>query len=154
MSGNLPTDWKLARVVPVPKSKNLNSPASYRPISILSIISKIMERCVHVYRIITGWSTTSALLSVTHDWLQYLERGNKVCSVYLDIRKAFDSVPHSLLIQKLTNIQVDPYVVQWINCYLAERSQMVVVGGIYSPCSLRRAPGLSLRSFTIFDIHE
>ena len=118
MSGNLPTDWTLARVVPVPKSKNLNSPASYRPISILSIISKIMERCV--YRIIydhlrnfypisarqwgflPGRSTTSALLSVTHDWLQYLERGNKVCSVYLDIRKAFDSVPHSLLNQKLS----------------------------------------------------
>ena len=57
-----------------------------------------------------------------------------MCSVYLDIRKAFDSVPHSLLIQKLTNIQVDPYVVQWINCYLAEteRSQMVVVGGVSS----------------------
>ena len=49
-SGNLPTEWKLARVVPVPKSNNLTSPSSYRPISILSIISKILEKCI--YRVV------------------------------------------------------------------------------------------------------
>ena len=147
-SGHLPSAWKLARVVPVPKSSDLSSPSNYRPISILSIISKIMERCVYkiVYDhlcvsypisakqwgFLPGRSTISALLSVTHDWLNNLENGNEVCSVYLDLRKAFDSVPHRLLIQKLSDIQLEPYIIQWINSYLAERSQLVVVGGACS----------------------
>ena len=55
-----------------------------------------------------------------------------MCSAFLDIWKAFDSVPHSLLVQKLSNIQLDPYVIQWITNYLTERTQMVVVGGASS----------------------
>ena len=148
-SGKLPSAWKLARVVPVPKSNDLSAPSNYRPISILSIISKIMERCVYQtifdhlcvcyplsarqWGFLPGRSTTSALLAVTHDWLSNLDNGIEVCTVYLDLRKAFDSVPHCALLQKLYNIHLDPYIIQWINSYLAERSQMVVVGGACSP---------------------
>ena len=148
-TGCFPDDWKLARVVPVPKSSDHSSPSNYQPISILLILSKLLER--HVYGLIfyhlrdncpissrqwgflPGRSSVSALLSVTHEWLKNLEDGNEVCSVYFDLRKAFDSVPHRLLLQKLSDIQLDPYIIQWIESYLSERSQLVAVGGACSP---------------------
>ena len=116
-SGTFPESWKLARIVPVPKATDMTSPSNYRPISILSIVSKLLERHVHQllfqhlcnyspishrqWGFLPGRSTSSALLSVTHDWLQQLEQGNEICSVFFDLRKAFDSVPHHLLLQRL-----------------------------------------------------
>ena len=76
-----------------------------------------------------GRCTSSALLSVSHDWLQQLELGNEVCSVFFDLKKAFDSVPHHLLLQRLNEIDVNPFIVRWIHSYLTCRSQLVVVGG-------------------------
>ena len=89
--------------------------SNYRPISILSVVSKLLERHVHhlllqhlnaypCYSIssrqwgfLPGRSTASALLSVTYDWLQQLELGNEVCSVFFDLKKAFDStVSHTI----------------------------------------------------------
>ena len=93
-SGAFPEAWKLARIVPVPKSGDMSSPSNYRPISILSIVSKLLER--HVYQLLfqhlrtnypisskqwgflPGRCTSSALLTVTHDWLHQLELGNEV----------------------------------------------------------------------------
>ena len=150
-TGCFPEDWKLAQVVPVPKSSDLSSSTSYRPISILSIISKILERHVHtiIYQhlclhyplsdkrwgFLPGRSTSSALLSVTHDWMSYLDESSDVCSIYFDLQKAFDNVAHSLLMQKLPDIDLDPYmyIVQWIGSYLSCRSQHVVVDGECSP---------------------
>ena len=149
-SGCFPDAWKLARVVPVPKSTDMSKPSNYRPISILSIISKILERIIYrmIFQHLCLWhpisskllqwgflpsrSTTSALLSVTHDWLSQLDQGHDVCSVYFDLRKAFDSVPHRPLLQKLIDIQLNPYIIQWVNSYLSNRSQLVVVEGTCS----------------------
>ena len=79
-------------------------------------------------------STTSALLSVTHDsWMSYLDDGSDVCSIYLICGKPFDSVAHSLLLQKLIDINLDPYIVQWISSFVLCRSQHVVVEGECSP---------------------
>ena len=128
-TGIFPTDWKLARVVPVPKGDNLRvSTAGYRPISILPTVSKLLER--HVSEIILGsisesssisncqWgfmhhrSSTSALISVVQDWLTALDEGNEVCVVFFDVQKAFDSVTHSPLLQKLADIGIDPYLLR------------------------------------------
>lgn len=148
-SGTFPESWKLARIVPVPKATDMTSPSNYRPISILSIVSKLLERHVHQllfqhlcnyspishrqWGFLPGRSTASALLSVTHDWLQQLEQGNEICSVFFDLRKAFDSVPHHLLLQRLIQIDTNPFIVQWIHSYLTCRSQLVVVDGEQSP---------------------
>ena len=167
-SGCFPDSWKLARVVPIPKSTNSSSPSNYRPISILSIISKILERLV--YRVIfqhlclhspistkrwgflPGRSTTSALLAVTHDWLMQLDQGFDVCSVYFDLRKAFDSVPHRSLIQKLFDLQLNPFYIRWIESYLTNRSQQVVVEGSCSPI-LPVLSGISPGATPILDLH-
>ena len=62
-----------------------------------------------------------------------LDEGTDVCSIYFDLKKAFDSVAHSLLLQKLADIELDPYITQWISSYLTSRSQLVAVEGACSP---------------------
>ena len=102
-SGYFPDAWKMARVVPIPKSTDMSVPSNYRPISILPIISKVLERVVYQYifqylcltwpisskqwGFLPGRSTTSALLSVTHNWLQQLDLGYDVCTVYFNLQK-------------------------------------------------------------------
>ena len=116
-AGIFPDKWKHSYIVRIPKSNDHTSPTNYRPISLLSILSKLLER--HIYGIITehlkshrplaasqwgfqaGKSTTTALLSTTHNILNLLEAGNEVCTMFFDFRKAFDSVPHRKLIDKM-----------------------------------------------------
>ena len=145
-SGTFPSEWKLARVVPIPKTDTPSTSTSgYRPISILPIVSKVLER--HVKEIIDVYlaenspisnhqwgfmhhrSSTSALISVIHDWLNALNNGHEVCVVFFDVRKAFDSVPHIPLLQKLSDIGLNPFILRWIKSYLTNRKQFVVVDG-------------------------
>ena len=144
-SGCFPTTWKCARVTPIFKSADPALPSNYRPISILPIVSKVLER--HVYNLVSNhlalsspisafqWgfmpkrSTTSALCTLTHDCLKCLDEGSEIGSVFFDLRKAFDSVPHTLLLDKLSALQLNVHLLQWIHSYLSNRSQTVVVGG-------------------------
>ena len=68
--------------------------------------------------------------------MSYLDEGSDVCSIYFDLWKAFDSVAHSLRLQKLTDINLDPYIVQWIGSYLSCGFQHVVLDDEYSPVLL------------------
>ena len=70
-----------------------------------------------------GISTTSALLSATYDWFTQIEAGNEVAAVFFYLTKAFDSVPHSLLLSKLEDSGLEPYTLKWISDYLTNRSQ-------------------------------
>ena len=72
---------------------------------------------------------TSALCSITHNWSQALDGGNEVCSIFFDLRKAFDSVPRLHLLDKLAALHLDPRIITWLHSYLMGRSQLVVVGG-------------------------
>ena len=143
--GHFPQCWKMSSVVPIPKSSNHKEASNYRPISLLPVVSKLLER--HFHQHITkflnevnplcnrqwgfqpGKSTVTALLSVTHNWFKSLESGHDVCSIFFDLRKAFDSVPHRLLLDKLTGYGLDSHIVSWICSYLTDRKQHVVVGG-------------------------
>ena len=105
--GRFPECWKISSIVPIPKSNNHSECTNYRPISLLSVVSKMLERHFHHYIShhlkqfcpLTNkqWgfqkrkSTVTGLLSVTHDWLQILENGDEVCTVFFDLQKAFDS---------------------------------------------------------------
>ena len=144
-SGSFPSDWKCARVTPIFKSSDSSLPNNYRPISILSIASKLLEQ--HIRSLIFEhlndnspiskfqWgfmphrSTISALCSLTHDWLKDLDNGKEICSVFFDLCKAFDSVPHTHLIDKLSSLNLCPHLLQWIRSYLSNRCQVVAVGG-------------------------
>ena len=74
-------------------------------------------------------STVTALLSVLHEWFLTLEDGNEVCAIFLDYKKAFDSVPHRPLLDKLLKIGFNNYIVRWVTSYLTCRSHRVVVNG-------------------------
>ena len=74
-------------------------------------------------------SSVSALIAVFHDWLRALDSGHEVCVVFFDVKKAFDSVPHAPLLEKLSEIGLNPYIIKWIKSYLTDREQFVVVDG-------------------------
>ena len=112
-------------MVPIPKGGDLSNPTNYRPISILPILSEVLEK--HVHSIIsdhlslhspisdqqwgfTAWKcTTAAVLSMIHDCTQAFDRSKEVSTVFFYI-SAFDSVPHLPLLKKLAVINVDQKV--------------------------------------------
>ena len=142
-SGRLPVDWKLANIVPIPKVPSSQDVRSFRPISLLSILSKCLER--HIYKhllehlqtnnILTdsqfgfrnGRSTVLPLLTVVNHWHLALEKGNQAACVYFDYKKAFDSIPHGAIINKLQPLQIPPILTCWLTNYLSSRLQRVVL---------------------------
>ena len=147
-TGRIPGAWKTSSVVPIPKNGNKADAKNYRPISLLSVISKVLERHIHGKILVhlqatcplsdsqwgfcSGKSTVQALLTATNDWLHMMESGIEAGAVFFDFTKAFDSVPHKALIEKLQAIGLDGFLVQWITDYLTNRKQCVVVGGATS----------------------
>ena len=97
--GEIPHEWKVSAVNPIPKSKEKDKASNYRPISLLSILSKLLER--HVHKLLLkhldsvaplaaqqwgfrpGQSTTSALLGATHEWFQATDDGKEVRAIFL-----------------------------------------------------------------------
>lgn len=144
----LPDDWKNAAVVPIHKSGPRNDVANYRPISLTCVACKVLEHILyssivehmnryclfnprqHGFR--RGLSCVTQLTEFTHDLAYALDRRLSIDCVFLDFRKAFDTVPHSLLIGKLNSYNINPQVVSWVSEYLRQRSQFVVVSGSQS----------------------
>ena len=147
-SGCFPTDWKSSNITPVYKSGNKNLVSNYRPISLLPIPSKVLERIVHdrlLRHLITnsilsprqfgfrpGSSTQEALLIATHDWLNHLDHGLSSAALFLDMSKAFDKVPHCQLLQSLSAVGVSGPLLEWFKSYLSNRTQKVVLSGFSS----------------------
>ena len=119
--GEIPDEWKIARISPIPKTNDRSNPGKYRPISLLSVLSKLLEKHVKdllVYHFEVhcpifamqwgfscGKSTTGALVAATNEWNKLMDSGLDICAVFFDYSKAFDTVPHRLLLQKL-NISI------------------------------------------------
>ena len=144
--GRFPSEWKSANVTPVHK-KNSKEPAeNYRPISLLSIVSKVMERCVynHMYAdviqlisplqhgFLRKRSCITQLLSVLHNIGQNLDKNTQSDVLYLDFAKAFDSVDHQILVKKLKCYGVAGRLLDWFTDYLNGRTQRVVIDGAVS----------------------
>ena len=73
--------------------------------------------------------TVSALLDVTHKWLQSTDTGKEVCAIFFDLRKALDSVPHRFLLENLRECGLNEYILRWLSSYLEGREQSVVLDG-------------------------
>jgi hypothetical protein len=141
--GYVPNKWKLANVVPIFKKGSREMVNNYRPVSLLTVISKVMERCIHshVYAItrqdilssqhgfMTSRSTTTQLLSFYDNIHQNVDSGGQVDVLYLDLSKAFDSVPHKLLINQLKSFGYSNKLLKFFHSYLSNRFQKVVVQG-------------------------
>ena len=115
-SGTVPDSWKLSLITPVPKHGEPSDPNNYCPILLLPIVNKVLEHIIfnklcdhlsiseHQWGFLPGRSTTGAILSAIQEWHLELERGAKIQAVFFDLQKAFDSVPHRLLVQKLVKL--------------------------------------------------
>ena len=120
--GKFPTRWKLSKVIPLFKGGDKNSPHDYRPISILCTLSKVLERVVHKQLNVyldrhnvlsdaqSGFrpkhSTTSTLIHVTDQWFDALDKKKYTGVVFVDLKKAFDTVDHDVLLRKLEIIGI------------------------------------------------
>ena len=143
--GCLPQDWKKANVSPIFKKGAKNLAQNYRPISLTSIVCKIMETMVkedvlkHVisngllslkqFGFIAGRSTVTQLLRYMDYCAEVLAKGSVTDVIYLDFAKAFDTVPHSRLLLKLKAYGIDGNVLTWIKAFLTGRTQVVQVNG-------------------------
>jgi hypothetical protein len=141
--GYFPQDWKQANVVPIFKKGQDNLVSNYRPISLLSVISKVLERLVHnhIYPITRGdihdhqhgfmshKSTSTQLIEFYNNIYKQLDNKTQCDVIYLDLAKAFDSVPHTLLLKKLETFGFNNKLLSWFNSYLSNRLQRVVVEG-------------------------
>ncbi|CAC5394081.1 unnamed protein product [Mytilus coruscus] len=147
-SAVFPHQWKRANVSPVFKSNKPNDVKNYRPISLLSVISKCMERCVykHVYNHLKqnkflsnnqsgftrGDSAVNQLVNISNDFGKALDSGKEIRVVFCDISKAFDRVWLKGLLFKLQQAGISGSLLKWFENYLSGRSQSVVINGTSS----------------------
>ena len=143
-TGSMPTQWKIANIVPVHKKGDKSSVQNYRPISLTSIISKIYEKfirdemlthCRHLlhdnqHGFLPNKSCTTQLLPFSHDISLCLNSGGLVDVVYFDFAKAFDTVNHDIILHKLKyQFKIDGLMLKSIKKYLKGRKQQVLVNG-------------------------
>ena len=144
--GNLPSDWKLARVTPVYKGKGSKTEKSnFRPISVLGCISMIMEREVQSqlmayfiehdmissdqFAFLKNHSTVGCLHRLVDDWYEAINEGEYVMACFFDIKKCFDTINHKILLEKLAHYGIRKTELLWFNNYLKNRQQFVACNG-------------------------
>lgn len=146
--GSLPDCWRTAKIIPIFKKGDRNFVSNYRPISLLSSISKVMEALIanriraqldankffssKQFGFRTNHSTSSNLTLFTKHVTKSLEDKNFVHAIYIDLSKAFDSVWHRGLLFKLRQIGIDDLYVNFIENYLSNRKQIVSINGFQS----------------------
>ena len=137
-----PTRLKEARLTPIFKKNESLDKQNYRPVSILQITSKIFERSIndqlssHFEKIFShllsafrsGYGCQSVLIKILEDWRQALDNNLYVASILMDLSKAFDCLPHDLLLTKLKAYGLSDSATDLVHSYLNNRKQCVSVG--------------------------
>ncbi|PKU35296.1 hypothetical protein llap_14400 [Limosa lapponica baueri] len=150
--GEVPEDWRKANVTPVFKKGKKEDLGNYRLVSLtsgkmmkrllLGIISKHMEEKKAIrssqHRFNKGKSCLTNLIAFYDGMTGWIDEGRAVDVVYLDFSKAFDTASHSILIGKLRKCALDEWTVRWIENWLKDRAQRVVISGTESSWSLDR----------------
>ncbi|KAK4817611.1 hypothetical protein QYF61_020406 [Mycteria americana] len=148
LTGEVPVDWRLGTVTPIYKKGQKEDPGNYRPVSLTSVQGKLMEQIIlsaitrHVednqgikpsqdgFR--KGRSCLTNLISFCDKVTRLVDEGKAVDVVYLDFSKAFDTVSHSILLDKLAAHGLDGCTLHWVKNRLDGWAQRVVVNGVYS----------------------
>ena len=143
----LPNDWKAANVVPVHKKGSKIDVENYRPISLISIVAKTLERIIcdelmhrcnylidpRQHGFVFGKSCGTQLLGFCDSLALSLNNNTRSDVIYFDFAKAFDSVNHDIILSKLKNqFNIDGYLLGFIQNYLKDRTQSVVLGNCSS----------------------
>ena len=141
--GVLPEDWRKACVTAIHKKGEKNLPDNYRPVSMTSIICKLMESLVrdeiveHMIRndlfsklqhgFVPHRDCMTNLLTCLELWTKMIESGNAMDVIYTDFSKAFDSVPHQRLLKKMESLGITGNTLSWVKAFLSNRQQCVRV---------------------------
>ena len=141
----IPKAWKQANVLPMHKKNEKSDMNNYRPISLLSCVSKVLERVIfkHVFNyfrdnflisiyqsgFVPGDSTVNQLVQLYHIMCEAVDQKKELRIVFCDISKAFDKVWHKGIIYKLRAMGIQGQLLKWFDNYLGERYQRVVIGG-------------------------
>ena len=147
-SGTVPTPWKLGKISAIHKKGSKKKCENYRPISLTSVVCKIMESLVrdHImdymlenkyftnrqYGFLPGRSTIIQLINILDIWTEALDQGKHIEVVYMDIQKAFDTVPHRRLLHKLQMYGIQGQIYTWIQDFLSNRQQYVCINEVPS----------------------
>ena len=139
--GIFPDELKLAKVIPIFKSGDKTQLTNYRPISVLIFFSKIFEKTMYnhlikfinknkiLYKYQFGFrkshSTNHAIISLVEKVNNALDSGNVLVGVFLDLKKAFDTVDHKILLGKLFKYGIRGEILKWFESYLNNRTQYV-----------------------------
>ena len=147
-AGVFPDAWKAAKIIPLFKGGDRESVSNYRPISLLPLRGKLLEKIVHK-RISSfleernfltknqggfrkGFSTVSTIADLTDDIFQNINKGYTTMAAFIDLKKAFDTVNFDILIRKLYKAGIRSSVLDWCVNYLTNRCQRTHVNGITS----------------------
>ena len=144
-SSVVPRIWKQGLVTPLPKSGDLSKVTNWRPISAINIIGKLLEKVVHteimcVFRrldyvskkqfgFMSGRSTMQAVFNLVQDLYEARNKMHDSAVVFLDLRKAFDTVNHGRLLEKLKILGCSKTALLWFRSYLEDRSQRTNANG-------------------------
>uniref|UniRef100_A0A8R1I4H1 Reverse transcriptase domain-containing protein n=2 Tax=Caenorhabditis japonica TaxID=281687 RepID=A0A8R1I4H1_CAEJA len=171
MRGECPSLWKESIVIPLNKKEKPMVPTDFRPISLTSQLCRIYERCLlkkilqhldtikfwnndqHGFR--PKKSTVTCMLEAVNDWTESIDEGAQVDVIYLDYAKAFDRVPHDILLAKLVDANLNPNLIKWIRSYLSNRTFSVKVNNEsstpkHAQCGVPQGAVLSPILFGIF----
>ena len=149
--GQLPRNWLDAVITPIFKKDNKTHPENYRPVSLTSLVCKILERiitiqllkhvkenelqCLQQHGFVKNKSVTTNLLEALNIWTEALDHNLPVDVLYLDYSKAFDTVPHQRLLKQVGSFGVTDQALQWIESFLSNRRQRVRVNNDVSDWS-------------------
>ena len=147
-TGMIPEDWKRANISPIFKKGDTADPGNYRPVSLTSVCAKLLEHiivkhivqhldlhnilkdCQHGFR--SRRSCETQLLTFIQDLASNMVNGGQTDIILMDFSKAFDKVPHQRLLVKLEYYGVRSNILKWIEHFLTQRHQRVVVDGQHS----------------------
>ena len=148
LTGKFPKRCKMANITPIFKKGNKLDSSNYRPISLLPNISKILKKAMYsrlskfldkfycLYKKQFGFrnvhSTNQALISITEEIRKALDNNESSCGVFLDFQKAFDTVNHKILIDKLHHYGVRGVTLSWFESCLTNRIQPTIVNDTVS----------------------
>ena len=143
-----PSKWKEAKVTPLFKNGPHEDVNNYRPISILPVLSKVLEKHVHeslydylhafqlLHKTQSGFrsqhSCETALVNMIDSWLNAIDNGKMIGVVLVDFKKAFDLVDHQILLNKLEIYGIKDDALSWFDTYLTNRKQQVSINNCQS----------------------
>ena len=143
-----PEAFKTSKIIPLHKSGSSTSCDNYRPIALVSTISKILEKFISIkltnhlelnklihpnqFGFQRHKNTEHNLLNVINTISSAINRGEYCVGVFLDLKKAFDTVNHNILFKKLAHLGVRGSALKWFQSYLSGRSQRVLIDGVLS----------------------